>query len=114
MIDKIELLTEILLDPNARIDERDDAAMDLGEEFTDDSVLEVLIQVACNPNEVEIILNSCGEAIGKIWVKRKMFNKKIYSSLTGTSRYGVYIIIKSQQPEWVKEYELEKTADFSD
>ena len=50
MFDKVDFHVNILLDVRAREDERDDAAMDLGQ-FNDDRVLTALLQIASNPNE---------------------------------------------------------------
>lgn len=106
--DRKAILIQLLVDQHALDADRDDAAMDLGEEFGDESVLSALIKVASDPNEVDMILNSCGEAIGKIWVKRSCFDEEAYRALSGTSRYGVYVVIKSRKPEWIEQCQLEK------
>ena len=101
-------LIQLLMDRDALDADRDDAAMDLGEEFHDQSVLSALIRVASNPNEIDMILSSCGEAIGKIWIKNNCFNQRIYHALPGIARYGVYVVIKSKKPEWIEHYYLEE------
>jgi|ERR1700722_12790756 len=106
-MDKVDLLVEVLLDVNARIDERDDAAMDLGEEFDDEVVLNALIQVAIDPGEIDMILNSCGESIGKIWIKKNYFDEKIYKNLTKDARDGIYCVVKYRKPAWVKKFHLD-------
>ena len=108
-----EALIRLLIDQNALDADRDDAAMDLGEEFDDKFVLDALIQIASNPNEIGMILSSCGEAIGKIWMKKKFFDEKIYHALCGTARHGIYIVINYTKPEWIEQHRLEKD-DFSD
>ena len=47
-MDKIDELVEIWLDPTARIDERDDAAIDLGK-YDDDRALNALLSVVLDP-----------------------------------------------------------------
>jgi hypothetical protein len=102
-----EILIGLLIDPNVLGADRDDAAMDLGEEFDDETVLNVLIQVAINPKEINMILNSCGEAIGRIWVRKSYFDDGGYRALPGIVRYGIYVVIKSRKPEWIEQYQLE-------
>ncbi|NNM43553.1 MAG: hypothetical protein HKM07_04355, partial [Chlamydiae bacterium] len=48
-MDRIGLLVEILIDINARVDERDDAAMYLGE-YDDDRALNALLSIVLDPN----------------------------------------------------------------
>ena len=52
---KIHLI-RLLVDQNALDADRDDAAMDLGEEFDDTLVLDALIQTGSNSNELDMIL----------------------------------------------------------
>lgn len=111
MKDRIELLIELLFDDDSSIAERDDAAMDLGD-FSDDQVITALLLRAMNVNEDEMVLNSCGESIGNIWSKKDFFDEKVYHSLPGTVRFGVYVVIKSRKPEWVISYQLEND-DFN-
>ena len=113
MADKVELLIEILLDPNARIDERDDAAMDLGK-YNDDRALNALISTTLGSNYEEFIMDTCGESIAKIWIKRNQFDVHSYKNMNRIARIEIYKYIKCYKSEWIKEYELEKTADFSD
>jgi len=101
-------LIQLLIDQYALDADRDDAAMDLGEEFDDDSVLDALIQVANNPDEIDMISSSCGEAIGKIWARRSCFDEDKYRALPAIPRYGAYVVIKSKKPEWIQKYQLEQ------
>ena len=105
--DRKATLIKLLFDQDALDADRDDAAMDLGEEFDDQSVLDALIQVANNPNEIDMILNSCGEAIGKIWVKKNYFDEIIYKKLPKFARDGIYCVVKSKNPFWIKTFHLE-------
>ena len=66
-----DMLIEILLDSNASLAERDDAAIDLSN-FDEDAVLVALIEVGTNEQEDEVLLASCGESIAEIILKRKI------------------------------------------
>jgi hypothetical protein len=112
MKDRNKALIDILFDDSATVSERDDAAMQLVE-FSDICTLNALIAKGKDLNEDEIVLNSIGESLGAIWVKENKFNEKIYRMLAGTTRYGVYVVIKSRKPEWIEQYELEKD-NFAD
>lgn len=107
MPDKVDLLINALLDDTAREDEKDDAAMYLGE-YDDDRVINALILKGKDLNENDIVLNSCGESLGIIWVRRNFFDFETYYTLTGTTRFGIYFVTKSEKPEWIEEYNLEK------
>jgi len=112
MINRVNALIELLFDATATIAERDDAAMDLSE-FPETAVVNALIAKAKDMNEDETILNSCGESLGSIWVQQNIFDLETFRALSGTARYGVYLVIESKKPEWVKLYHLNED-DFSD
>jgi hypothetical protein len=59
-------LISVLLDRTARLDERDDAAMDLS---AYDEALPVLIEAAQNTAEDEMVAASIGESIGEMWTR---------------------------------------------
>lgn len=92
-------LIEILLDVRATIGERDDAAMDL-HEYNNDLALSALTHVAKNKDEDSIILNSCGESIAAIWIKRNHFDKNCYKNLTPQAKNGIRIGLKYEKPQW--------------
>ena len=104
-MNKIDLLIKILLDKNDTISERDDAAMDLSE-YDNELALDALIKVASDNDEDEMILNSCGESIASIWIKRNVFDEKIYYLLSMTARFGIFDFIESQKPEWIMKFNL--------
>lgn len=58
-------LISVLLDRTARIDERDDAAMDL-EAYSGEHVVKALVDVASSPVEDELVLASAAESLGRI------------------------------------------------
>ena len=83
------------------IGERDDAAMDLYE-YDNDEALQALVQVAQDETENSMILNSCGESIGSIWVTRNSFDKNCYDSLREDAQYGIYYVLREEHPEWLE------------
>ena len=97
---KKETLITILLDSEASIADRDDAAMDLYE-YDCDLVLNALVKVAKNSNDDPMVLNSCGESIASIWVKRNIFDKKCYEQLSKAAQDGIYYVIKYDRPQWL-------------
>ena len=106
MSDKVDLLIDILFDPTARIDEKDDAAMDLGE-YDDDKALKALIKAAQDPETDEYcVLDSCGESIASIWVRRNFFSKEIFNSLRKLAKVAIFQTIVDIKPEWIKEYNI--------
>ncbi len=106
-MDQVDLLVEILLDKNASVAERDDAAMYLGE-YDDDRALAALIKICVDKSEDEFIFANCGQSVASIWVKRNKFNKKIYDEMVPESQWEVYYYINGNKPEWIKEYELQR------
>lgn len=108
MLDRILLIIEVLLNRNAREDERDDAAMDLGN-YDDDRALSALIKVATDPSEnSEMILNSCGESIASIFLKKEVRMQSIIHTLLPIARDGALAVIKSQKQR--KENEKETSV----
>lgn len=90
MKDKLDLLIEILLDNNAREDERHDAVLDLGS-YNDDRALNALILVASKENEIDIIQDSCGDSIAEIWTKRNLFDLESFKKLSGLAQDSIII-----------------------
>ena len=62
-------LISVLLEPQARRDERDDAAMDLSA-FDSPDALAALIRVATCTREDAVLLDSCGQSVAEIWLRR--------------------------------------------
>ncbi|MFZ0565130.1 MAG: hypothetical protein WAM28_02965 [Chlamydiales bacterium] len=105
---QIQLLVEIILDPNAQDHEKDDAAIDLADS-NDNQALEALIKISQSPSENDIFaLPNYGEAIATIWLKRNFFNLNIYLSLKGPVRSGICAVLENRKPEWIDKYELIK------
>ena len=100
MNNRVELLISILLDSNAREDERHDAAMDIGD-YDDDRVVKALIKIASNPQENRIIRDACGESIAQIWIHRNNFNNRAYQKLQPDAQHIAKMYIYANKPEWM-------------
>lgn len=96
----IKALIEILFDPEARDDEKDDAIMYLGES-NDNTALESLIRFALNNQSKKFLMDTCGESIAKIWVARNNFDPKVFNQLPHITKYEAEAYIKASRPEWL-------------
>ncbi len=95
---KIELLIEILLDPNARDDEKDDAVIELGN-YPNKKVEEVLLLVSNDPSFDEMIRASCGESLAEIWVKQSKLDISKLKSLTGIALQEALSLFQNKRPD---------------
>lgn len=100
MTDRIDLLTEILNDVTAREDERDDAAMDLGD-YDDGRALSALLEFISNPKNDEMILDSCYDSIAQILTRRTAFDLNLYQKLDPPTQKSIKTYIKNVKPEWL-------------
>ena len=73
-------LIAVLQDKAARIDERDDAAMDLGNHDEPEALM-ALLEAATDPAEDVSIVSSAGESIGLIWQRTGMFDSELLGRL---------------------------------
>ncbi|MDL0438116.1 hypothetical protein [Stutzerimonas frequens] len=87
-------LIEILLDKKSRVDERDDAAMDLGA-FDDESVLAALMLVGQDHNESDIVLASCGESIGMILMRRAAMDQSLLDGLAPVAKREATAVLRN-------------------
>jgi hypothetical protein len=92
VISKLQKLVEILVSDTARIDERDDAAIDLAN-FDDTYALNALILVASSTKEPEMLLASCGESIGEIWKRRGIRDNDILEKITPTAKREIKALL---------------------
>ncbi|MEK4044151.1 hypothetical protein NSU18_10840 [Paenibacillus sp. FSL H8-0048] len=97
-------LFQILVDPSASDAEKDDAVIELGENFQDDETVEFLINVSNESDCNEMIAGSCGESIGQIWLTIQRINYDMLSQLKGIALKEVLSLIKAQRPEWYRIY----------
>jgi len=104
-MDRVEMLIRVLLDKDAPIGDRDDAAMDLGQ-YNDQRALNALLKIATNPNEDSFIFDVCGESIASLWVKRDSFDLDSYQKLMPPAKRECYGYIEVNKPEWIKNFNL--------
>ncbi len=103
-MDKVQGLIQVLMDLTAREDEREDAAMDLGQ-CNDDRALDALIHVGSNPLENYFILDACGESIAEILIDRNEFKKGVEKILVSRAQRVYMRCISEYKPEWSMNFE---------
>ncbi|MFB8040266.1 hypothetical protein ACFC8F_03065 [Streptomyces hydrogenans] len=92
-------LISVLLDRTARIDERDDAAMDL-EEYSGEHVVKALVDVASSPVEDELVVVSAAESLGHILARDGGCPGDLLASLRpGAKRIAEEVLRSSRQVE---------------
>ncbi|WP_440115581.1 hypothetical protein [Paenibacillus sp. QZ-Y1] len=101
---KKETLMEILTDSTASDAEKDDAIIELGENFQDGETVDILIKVSNESNCDEMIAASCGESIGQIWLATQQISYEKLSHLNGIALTEVLSLIKAQRPDWYETY----------
>ncbi|MCP1185549.1 hypothetical protein [Paenibacillus sp. 1781tsa1] len=99
-----ESLLEILTDPTASDAEKDDAVIELGENFQDAETVDILIKVSNESNCDDMIKASCGESIGQIWLSTQQISYDKLSHLHGIALTEVLSLIKAQCPDWYETY----------
>jgi hypothetical protein len=95
-------MVAILLDRTARIDERDDAAMDLGRS-NDDAALTALLHVASDPGEDELVLASGGESLAQIFIRSGRLDPAWLHELTPVALHEVIPWIRRVRPDLLPE-----------
>jgi hypothetical protein len=104
---RLESLIKVLKDPKADIAEQDDAARDLGD-FNEDEALQALVEKAKNPETDDyLVLETCGESISEIWLRRNFFSTETYDSLRRLARVAIYRDIQHAKPEWLAKFNIE-------
>lgn len=100
---KSELIA-VLLNSNAREDERDDAAIDLAA-FDDNDVIEALFAAATDQElQSEMIKGSCGESLASIWIRKRTVDFELLSRLEGTARTEALWSIKVSRSDWYDDF----------
>jgi hypothetical protein len=85
MNEQASALIKILLDRQARLDERDDAASDL-ESFDEPEAAEALATVACSTEEDEVLVATAGESLAGIWVRAGVVPRATFEALAPPAR----------------------------
>ncbi|SFA99824.1 MULTISPECIES: hypothetical protein [unclassified Bacillus (in: firmicutes)] len=97
-------LIELLLDEQVDDATRDDCAIYLAD-FDDEEVISVLINVANNKNEEEMIRATCGESLAEIWIRKNQINFDVLANLEESALEEALGLIKHKNPQWYMEYE---------
>jgi hypothetical protein len=97
MTDQVGLLIEILLDRNARADERDDAASYLGQ-YPEQRVVDALAVVASSSEEDEVLVATAGESIAEIWERLDRIQPEILAALAPPARREVEALLRTRAP----------------
>ena len=95
-------LISVLLDANARIDERDDAAMDLSA-YSGSEVEAALLSAACDPAIPEMVAASCGESLAEIWIRRGAIDSGALESLPPVARAEAVALLRACAPSLLQE-----------
>ncbi|MFE1382541.1 hypothetical protein ACFW6S_26725 [Streptomyces sp. NPDC058740] len=92
-------LISVLLDRAARIDERDDAAMDL-EAYSGEHVVKALVDVASSPVEDDLVVVSAAESLGRVLARDGGCLEDLLASLRpDAKRIAEEVLLSSRQVE---------------
>ncbi|GAB6992346.1 hypothetical protein [Paenibacillus pini] len=97
-------LFEILLDSSSNDAEKDDAVIELGINFQDEETVDFLIKVSNDSNFDEMIVASCGESLGQIWLRTQRIDYEKLTCLRGIALSEALSLIKAKRPDWYKTY----------
>jgi hypothetical protein len=93
---------DILLDPDSRDDEKDDAAMELGQFTHDEEVESILLRAADDSNLDEMIRATCGESLAEIWLEREKIDFEKLKLLNGIALNEALGLLKETRKDWYK------------
>ena len=93
----VNALVRILRDRSARIDERDDAAIDLGKS-DDDRALAALVEIASRADD-DTILGSAGESLAQIAIRRGKFDSSWLDRLAPPARRELVASLRAEAPQ---------------
>lgn len=94
-------LISVLLDEEAELGDRDDAAMDLGG-YDEAEAEEALMSVACRPGTDPLLAETCGESLGEIWSRRVALNRDGLKRLARVAKDSALGVIEARRPEWLE------------
>ena len=104
------ILIEILLDSTSSDAEKDDAVIEIGNNFEDEETIDVLIKVSNSMKTNDMIVASCGESLGHIWLRTKEINYEKLSYLKGIALNEALSLIKEQRLDWYEKF-MELSSD---
>ena len=97
---RIGLLIEILEDESSRLDEIDDAIIDLGQ-LRSLKPLNPILKIAINSKKDEMLLESAGEALAQIMIDLDEYDGRFVESLAPVAQREFIGLIKAKRPEWL-------------
>ncbi|MEU1439301.1 hypothetical protein ABZ438_35275 [Streptomyces sp. NPDC005786] len=89
-------LIRVLLNLDARFDERDDAAMDL-ESYDGSNVIFALAKIASDSEEDSGLVESAAESLGGVMARTGFRDERIIEGLTPDARVMVVEILNARQ-----------------
>ncbi|MFF5076171.1 hypothetical protein ACFY36_03910 [Actinoplanes sp. NPDC000266] len=93
----VAALISVLLDGDAREDERDDAAQDLSA-FDEPEVHAALARVATDAAESELVAASAGESLAELWIARGAVDRAVFERLVPPARAEVAGLVGHRAP----------------
>jgi hypothetical protein len=98
----LDALVALLRNRAARIDERDDAAIDLGQS-DDPAALTALLEVGSNPGEDETVVGSCGESIADIAIRRGSLDESWLGRLAPAALRELRSRLQGERPDLLRD-----------
>lgn len=89
-----EGLVSVLLNPAARIDERDDAAMDLAD-YPGELTLNALVIAASSPTEDDLVVESAAESLGQLLAGQSEWPTSLLTRLRPDARQVVERVLRA-------------------
>jgi hypothetical protein len=93
-------LVALLRDPHARVDERDDAAIDL-RDSDDPLALRALLEAASDPGDDPAVVEMCGESIAVIWVRIGGHDAQMVGRLRVEAQRELLAVLRERRPDWL-------------
>ena len=105
-------LITVLLNPAARWDEQDDAAMDLAaydEPEAEAALLRRAGELARNESwyGATDVAEACGEALATIWCRQGRFPALAFEHLRGAALSGARAVLEARRPDWLADWRRE-------
>jgi hypothetical protein len=99
---RTEALIALLRNRAARVDERDDAAIDLGES-SEGAAFRALFEISTSLTEPSMLQASAGESVAMIWLRNGLFRREQLDRMAPAAKAEAEALIRRQRPEWLDE-----------
>lgn len=96
--ESLDALISLVRDRQARVDERDDAAIDLGRSSDPDAIA-VLLEVGSSADENVTILASCGESLAQIAVRAGSLDRTWAAQLAPAASHEFIATMRAERPD---------------